>query len=142
MGTRLDPLTRVTNKHLLPVYDKPMIFYPLLSLAEAGIQEIMMIVGGNSIGDFLELLGDGSDFNVKLTYRYQQKAGGIAHALGLAEEFAGDEQVCVFLGDNILEDSLSPFVKSFSSNTEAHAMILLKKVDDPQNFSLPTLPTQ
>lgn len=139
MGTRLSPLTRVTNKHLLPVYDKPMIFYPLLSLAEAGIREVMIVVGGNSIGDFLELLGDGSDFNVKLTYRYQQKAGGIAHALGLAEDFAGGDKLCVYLGDNILEDSLKPFMKSFSDGEENHAMILLKEVADPQRFGVATL---
>ncbi len=138
MGTRLDPLTRVTNKHLLPVYNKPMIFYPLLSLAEAGIEEVLIVVGGNSIGDFLELLGDGSDFNVKLTYKYQQKAGGIAHALALAENFAAKDNVCVFLGDNILEDNLSPFVKSFSSSGK-DAMILLKEVDDPQRFGVATL---
>lgn len=139
MGTRLDPLTRVTNKHLLPVYNKPMIFYPLLSLAEAGIKEIMIVVGGNSIGDFLELLGDGKDFGVKLTYRYQQTAGGIAHALGLAKDFVGNEKVCVVLGDNILEDSIAPQVKTFSASTICQAMILLKEVDDPGRFGVATL---
>lgn len=139
MGTRLDPLTRVTNKHLLPVYNKPMIFYPILSLAEAGITEIMIVVGGNSIGDFLELLGDGKDFGVKLTYRYQQTAGGIAHALGLAQSFAGNENVCVVLGDNILEDSIAPHAKMFSASSICQAMILLKEVDDPRRFGVATL---
>lgn len=139
MGTRLDPLTRVTNKHLLPVYNKPMIFYPILSLAEAGITDIMIVVGGNSIGDFLELLGDGKDFGVKLTYRYQQTAGGIAHALGLARDFSENEKVCVYLGDNILEDSIAPHVKTFSASSICQAMILLKEVEDPGRFGVATL---
>src|SRR3989338_2673396 len=102
MGTRLDPLTRVTNKHLLPVYDKPMIFYPIETLASAGVEEILIVVGGNSVGDFLVLLGDGREFGVRLTFKYQEKAGGIAHALLLAEDFVGNGSVVVMLGDNIL----------------------------------------
>src|ERR671918_2379550 len=101
-GTRLFPLTLVTNKHLLPVYDRPMIFYPLATLADMGVTEAMVVVGGRSVGDVLELLHDGSDFGLDLTYRYQRGALGIAHAIGLAREFAGDDSFCCVLGDNIL----------------------------------------
>lgn len=100
-GTRLKPLTEVTNKHLLPVYDWPMIFYPINTLKSMGVTDICVIVGGNSVGDVVNLCGDGSRFGVKLTYRHQKEAGGIAHALGLARDFAGDEDVLVILGDNI-----------------------------------------
>src|SRR5215210_1696418 len=104
-GMRLDPLTRIFNKHLLPVYDKPMIFHPLQSLVKAGITEIMVVTGGNNAGDFLKLLGNGREFGLKhLNYTYQQGEGGIADALRLAEHFADGESICVILGDNIIEN--------------------------------------
>ena len=101
-ATRLFPLTIVTNKHLLPIYDRPMIYYPLDTLAGMGIREVMVIVGGKSVGDIVELLGDGRHFGLDLTYRYQRGALGIAHAIGLARDFIGDDAFCVVLGDNIL----------------------------------------
>ena len=101
-ATRLFPLTIVTNKHLLPIYDRPMIYYPLDTLAGMGIREVMVIVGGKSVGDIVELLGDGRHFGLDLTYRYQRGALGIAHAIGLARDFIGDDSFCVVLGDNIL----------------------------------------
>src|SRR6266849_5492640 len=106
-GSRLYPLTRVTNKHLLPVYDKPMIFYPLQTLVDAGIDDILIVTGGNSAGDFLRLLRNGNDFGLRqLNFAYQEGEGGIADALRLAEPFAGGEKVCVILGDNIIENSV------------------------------------
>ena len=101
-ATRLDPLSRVTNKHLLPVYDRPMIFYPIETLRGMGIREVMVVLGGRSIGDIVELLADGAEFGLDLTYRYQRGALGIAHAIGLARDFVGDDTFCVVLGDNIL----------------------------------------
>jgi glucose-1-phosphate thymidylyltransferase len=103
-GSRLLPLTKVTNKHLLPVYDKPMIFYPIECMAKAGIDEVLLVTGGNNAGDFIRLLGNGREFGLKnLNYTYQDGAGGIAQALGLAEHFAGGDSICLILGDNILE---------------------------------------
>jgi len=108
LGTRLLPLTKVTNKHLLPIYDRPMIYYPIQALANAGIQEIMLVTGGNSAGDFLKLLGNGKDFGLKrLNYSYQEGEGGIADALRLAEHFVDGEPVCVILGDNIIEGNIT-----------------------------------
>lgn len=134
-GTRLFPLTLVTNKHLLPVYDRPMIFYPLAALREMGVREAMIVVGGRSIGDILELLHDGSGVGVDLTYRYQRGALGIAHAIGLARDFAGDEPFAVILGDNILHGSLREFADHFvASGAEAGAV--LKEVDEPQRFGV------
>ena len=101
-GSRLDPLTRVTNKHLLPIYDRPMIFYPLETLRDMGITDVMVVLGGKSIGDIVELLGDGGEFGLSLTYRYQREPLGIAQAIGLARDFVGDDTCCVVLGDNIL----------------------------------------
>lgn len=134
LGSRLSPLTKVTNKHLLPVYNKPMIYYPILTLKEAGITDILIVVGGNSIGDFLELLGGGEDFGVRLTYKYQSKAGGIAHALLLAEDFVEDK-VAVILGDNILEKSIRAYADKFRKSSGG-AMVLLKEVPDPQRFGV------
>ena len=106
-GSRLNPLTRVTNKHLLPIYDKPMVYYPIQTLVNAGIEEILLVTGGKNAGDFLRLLGNGRDFGLKhLNYTYQEGEGGIAEALGLAEFFAGEESVCVVLGDNIIENNI------------------------------------
>jgi glucose-1-phosphate thymidylyltransferase len=114
LGTRLLPLTKVTNKHLLPVYDRPMIYYPLQTLVNAGIQEIMLVTGGNSAGDFLRLLGNGKDFGLKrLNYSYQEGEGGIADALALAEHFADGQPVCVMLGDNIIEGNIVAAARSF-----------------------------
>ncbi len=135
-GTRLDPLTRVTNKHLLPVYDLPMIYYPIRSLVEAGIQDILIVTGGESAGDFLKLLGNGADFGLKhLNYTYQEGHGGIAEALGLAEHFVGGDSCVVILGDNILERSISPFLRNYERQGRG-ARIVLKEVDRPERFGV------
>jgi glucose-1-phosphate thymidylyltransferase len=115
-GSRLSPLTRVTNKHLLPIHDKPMVYYPIQTLVNAGIEEILLVTGGNSAGDFLRLLGNGSDFGLKhLNYTYQDGNGGIAEALGLAEYFAAGQKICVILGDNIIENNICHAVDGFRS---------------------------
>ncbi|MBD0305021.1 MAG: NTP transferase domain-containing protein [Nitrospiraceae bacterium] len=139
LGTRLSPLTRVTNKHLLPVYDRPMIYYPIQTLVNAGIREILLVTGGNSAGDFLKLLGNGKEFGLKhLDYTYQEGEGGIADALRLAEYFADGEPVCVVLGDNIIERNIVRAVASFRDQ-KVGAKILLKEVKDPQRFGVPVL---
>jgi glucose-1-phosphate thymidylyltransferase len=139
LGTRLHPLTKVTNKHLLPVYDKPMIFYPIETLVRAGVKDILLVTGGNSAGDFLRLLGNGKAFGLKhINYTYQEGEGGIAHALSLAEHFAAGEKVVVILGDNILEDDIRPFLVHFDRQKKG-ARILLKKVPDPERFGVPEL---
>lgn len=139
LGTRLLPLTKVTNKHLLPVYDRPMIYYPIQSLANAGIDEIMLVTGGNSAGDFLKLLGNGKEFGLKrLNYTYQEGEGGIADALRLAEHFADGEPVCVMLGDNIIEGNIALAAEAFRRQQQG-AKILLKEVKDPQRFGVPVL---
>ena len=139
LGTRLRPLTAVTNKHLLPVYDQPMIYYPIQTLVNAGIQDIMIVTGGNSAGDFLKLLGNGKAFGLKhLNYTYQEGEGGIAAALALVEHFAAGEPVCVVLGDNIIENNICKAVRSYR-HQGGGAKILLKKVDDPQRFGVPEL---
>ncbi len=134
-GSRLFPLTLVTNKHLLPVYDRPMIYYPLLALREMGCEEVMVVVGGRSVGDILELLHDGSDIGLNLTYRYQRGALGIAHAIGLAREFAGTDPIAIVLGDNILRGELRPFADEFASG-DAQAGAVLKEVPDPERFGV------
>src|SRR5580704_14249062 len=135
-GSRLDPLTRVTNKHLLPIYDKPMIYYPIQTLVNAGIDEILLVTGGKSAGEFLRLLGNGRDFGLKhLHYTYQEGEGGIAAALGLAEYFAGGEPICVVLGDNIIENNIRQAVESFKAQSVG-AKILLKEVVDAQRFGV------
>ena len=122
LGTRLRPLTKVTNKHLLPIYDKPMIYYPLETLCQAGITEIMIVTGGNSAGDFLRLLGNGREFGLKhIDYTYQEGEGGIADALRLCEHFADNDRICVILGDNILQDDIAPFRKRFEAQRERRA---------------------
>ena len=114
LGSRLFPLTKITNKHLLPVYDRPMIYYPIQTLVEAGIDEILIVTGGNKAGDFLQLLGNGKEFGLKhLNYTYQQGEGGIAEALSLAEDFADGSPIAVILGDNIIEKSIASAVKRF-----------------------------
>lgn len=136
LGARLLPLTKVTNKHLLPVYNQPMIFYPLQKLIQAGIKDIMIVTGGNNAGDFLRLLGNGKDFGLKrLHYTYQEGEGGIAEALGLTEEFAEGERITVILGDNLFEDDITPFVKSFQQQKNG-AKILLKEVSYPERFGV------
>jgi glucose-1-phosphate thymidylyltransferase len=138
-GSRLDPLTRVTNKHLLPVYDKPMIYYPIQTLVNAGIHEILLVTGGKNAGDFLRLLGNGREFGLKhLDYTYQEGEGGIAQALSLAEYFADGEPICVVLGDNIIENNICRAVQRFREQGDG-AKILLKEVPDAQRFGVPEL---
>lgn len=132
-GSRLHPLTRITNKHLLPVFDKPMIFYPIETMVLAGITEIMVVTGGNHAGEFLPLLGNGAEFGAKLQFSYQAKAGGIAEALGLCEQFVDGDQVVVMLADNILGRSIAPYVDNFRGQTSG-ARILLKKMEDPAHL--------
>ena len=131
-GSRLYPLTKVTNKHLLPVYDRPMIFYPLQTLLDAGINEILVVSGKGHAGHFLELLGSGSDWGARFTYEIQDEAGGIAQALGLAEDFADNEDVAVVLGDNIFQDDASGAVQAF----EVGGHIFLKRVEDAHRFGV------
>jgi glucose-1-phosphate thymidylyltransferase len=139
LGTRLRPLTSVTNKHLLPIYDRPMVYYPIQTLVNAGIDDIMIVTGGNSAGDFLKLLGNGKAFGLKhLNYTYQEGEGGIADALSLAEHFAHGEPICVVLGDNIIEGNIRKAVDGFKQQGEG-AKIILKKVPDPQRFGVPEL---
>lgn len=136
LGTRLLPMTRVTNKHLLPVYDRPMIYYPIQQLVHAGVRDILIVTGGDSAGDFLKLLRNGADFGLdQLRYAYQEGEGGIADALGLAAFFAGGEPVAVILGDNIFQDSLADAVGAFRRDPNG-AMILLKEVEDPERFGV------
>ena len=136
-GSRLSPLTRVTNKHLLPVYDKPMIYYPLQTLVDAKIEDILIVTGGNNAGDFLRLLRNGRDFGLKqLNFAYQEGEGGIADALRLAEPFAAGEKICVILGDNIMENSVRGAKEKFEEQKEG-GLILLKKVPDPERFGVP-----
>jgi glucose-1-phosphate thymidylyltransferase len=138
-GSRLNPLTRVTNKHLLPIYDKPMVYYPIQTLVNAGIHEILLVTGGKSAGDFLRLLGNGRDFGLKhLNYTYQEGEGGIAEALGLAEYFAGGEPICVVLGDNVIENNICASVKNFESQKNG-AKLLLKEVPDAHRFGVAEL---
>jgi glucose-1-phosphate thymidylyltransferase len=137
LGTRLRPLTKVTNKHLLPVYDRPMIYYPLETLGRAGIGEIMIVTGGNSAGDFLRLLGNGAELGfANISYAYQEGERGIADALRLCEHFAAGQRVVVVLGDNILQDDISPYVSRFEEQRSG-ARILIKEVDDAQRFGVP-----
>ena len=139
LGTRLRPLTSVTNKHLLPVYDQPMIYYPIQALVNAGITDIMVVTGGSSAGDFLRLLGNGKAFGLKhLNYAYQEGEGGIADALSLVEHFAADAPVCVVLGDNIIEGNILHAVNAYRAQGSG-AKIILKKVPDPQRFGVPRL---
>lgn len=136
LGSRLAPLTRITNKHLLPVYDKPMIYYPIEALIKAGITDILIVTGGNHAGDFLRLMGNGKDFGLRhLNYTYQEGEGGIADALSLAEYFADGEPVCVILGDNIIERNIIKAVRDFREQ-KTGAKILLKEVPDPERFGV------
>lgn len=139
LGKRLYPLTKITNKHLLPVYDKPMIFYPLQTLINAGIDDILIVTGGNHAGDFLRLLANGKEFGLKhVNYTYQEGEGGIADALALAEHFSDYEKIVVVLGDNVIEGSIVQAVKDFRKQKEG-AKILLKEVSDPERFGVPEI---
>lgn len=135
-GSRLLPLTRVTNKHLLPVGDQPMIYYPLKTLVEAGIDEVLIVLGGESVGDFVRLLGDGSEFGLSILYYvHQSRADGIAGALRLAERFVGNEPFVVMLGDNIVDRTIRPYVRKFSADPGS-ARVILKKVSAPERFGV------
>ena len=136
LGSRLDPLTRITNKHLLPVYDKPMIYYPIGTLVNAGISDILIVTGGQNAGDFLRLLGNGREFGLKhLNYTYQEGEGGIAEALDLAEHFSEGERLCVMLGDNIIEGNINDAVAEFRKQPQG-ARVLLKAVEDAERFGV------
>ena len=135
-GSRLYPLTKVTNKHLLPIGFKPMIYYPIEKLTEAGIEEILIVTGTEHMGDVVNLLGSGSEFNCRFTYKVQDEAGGIAQALGLAENFAGTEPMTVILGDNIFEAGIGKAIQNYPGSG---AQILIKKVQDPGRFGVPVL---
>jgi glucose-1-phosphate thymidylyltransferase len=135
-GSRLYPLTKITNKHLLPVYDKPMIYYPIQTLVDAGIRDLLIVTGGRNSGDFLRLLANGKEFGLKhINYTYQEGEGGIAEALALAEHFAEGEKICVILGDNIIEGSIRESVESFTRQDRG-AKILLKEVSDAGRFGV------
>ncbi len=135
-GSRLLPLTKITNKHLLPIFNKPMIYYPIETLVEAGIQDVLVVTGGRNAGDFLRLLGNGKEFGLKhMNYAYQEGEGGIAEALALAEHFAEGNKVCVVLGDNIIERSIKHAVDDFKQQ-ERGAKVLLKQVHDAERFGV------
>jgi glucose-1-phosphate thymidylyltransferase len=139
LGSRLYPLTKITNKHLLPVYNRPMIYYPIQTLVDTGITEILIVTGGKKAGDFLELLGNGKEFGLKhLNYMYQEGEGGIAAALSLAEYFIEDDTVCVILGDNVYEKSVRQSAAEFSQRGHG-AKIHLKRVENPQRFGVPII---
>jgi len=139
LGKRLYPLTKITNKHLLPVYNKPMIYYPIEALIDAGIEDIMIVTGGNFAGDFLQLLGNGREFGLKdLHYTYQEGEGGIADALSLAEHFVEEDRCIVILGDNIFEKSIKSYVERYKRQEEG-AKIIIKEVPDPQRFGVPVI---
>ncbi len=136
LGKRLSPLTKISNKHLLPVYDKPMIYYPIQTLVDAGIKDILIVTGGNHAGEFLRLLGNGKEFGLKhINYTYQEGEGGIAEALKLAEHFSRGDKIVVILGDNIIEKNIKKPVAEFRKQSKG-ARILLKKVEDPERFGV------
>lgn len=137
LGSRLYPLTKITNKHLLPVYNEPMVYYPIRKLVEAGIRDIQLVTGGQNAGDFLRLLGNGEEFGLRqFNYAYQVGEGGIADALRLAEPFADGSSLCVILGDNIIEGSIAPIAEAYRKQGRG-AHIVLKEVPDPQRFGVP-----
>lgn len=137
-GSRLYPLTKVTNKHLLPVGKYPMIFHPVYKLKQAGLTDILIVTGKEHMGDVVSLLGSGSDLGVSFTYKVQDEAGGIAQALGLAEQFVGEDQMVVILGDNVFADDISPYVSNFCDQQKG-AKILIQHVEDPKRFGVPEL---
>ncbi len=136
LGTRLYPLTKITNKHLLPVYDQPMIYYPIQTLVKAGITDIMIVTGGNHAGDFLQLLGNGKEFGLNgIRFAYQEGEDGIASALSLARHFVGNDRFCTILGDNIIEDDIRPQVQQFAAG-DLGAYLFLKEVEDAHRFGV------
>lgn len=135
-GSRLYPLTKVTNKHLLPVARKPMIYYPIEKLTQAGVEEILVVTGTEHMGAVVQLLGSGKDYGCRFTYKVQDEAGGIAQALGLAENFIGQDRMCVILGDNVFEDDITAAVQRFASAPEGSAHVFLKRVPDPSRFGV------
>lgn len=134
-GSRLHPLTKTTNKHLLPVGDRPMVYYPIERLCEAGITDILVVTGVHHVGAIVNQLGSGAEFGCRFTYKVQDRAGGIAEALGLAEDFAGGGRVAVVLGDNVFSDGLGPHLASWRASGKG-AMVLLKEVSDPERFGV------
>jgi glucose-1-phosphate thymidylyltransferase len=138
-GTRLMPLTKVTNKHLLPVGDKPMIFHSLEKVREAGIRDVLVVTGIDHMGDIVRLIGSGSDFNLSVTYRVQDKPDGIAGALDLARDFVGDSKFVVILADNIFRSSIAKHARKFSDSRPGSCMLLLKEVENPQRFGVATV---
>src|SRR3954451_14351840 len=136
-GSRLFPLTKITNKHLLPIYDRPMIYYPIQCLVDAGIRDILIVTGGRNSGDFLRLLANGKQWGLNhINYTYQEGEGGIADALSLAEHFADGQKICVVLGDNIFENGIRPVVAGYPGSG---ARVLLAEVDDPERFGVPEI---
>ncbi len=138
-GSRLSPLTKVTNKHLLPVYDEPMIYKVIKTLTNSGINDITIVLGGESVGDFIKLLGDGSEFDANFNYVYQQRSGGIAEALYLTEKIVKGHKVAVILGDNIFEDSFKAEVQAFENSNDHDCCLFLKDVEDPKRFGVAEL---
>jgi glucose-1-phosphate thymidylyltransferase len=139
LGTRLLPLTKITNKHLLPVYDRPMVYYPVEKLVQAGVREVMVVTGGESAGDFLRLLENGREFGLRrIHYTYQQGSGGIAAALALAEDFVDGDRLVAILGDNLFQEDLTPYARRFERQ-ERGARILLRAVDEPERFGVATI---
>src|ERR671937_1815064 len=133
-GSRLHPLTRITNKHLLPLHDRPMVTYAIEALVNAGIEEMMLVTGGTHAGEFFRLLGNGHEHGIdRLFYAYQEEAGGIAEALGLAERFGAGDRILVMLADNVVEQSLGPTVENFDAQASG-ARIVLSRIDDPQHL--------
>lgn len=135
LGSRLYPLTKATNKHLLPVGREPMLYHPIRQMVSAGIHDILTITSTDHMGDVVQCLGSGEDFDCKLTYKVQEEAGGIAHALALAEDYAGSDRICVMLGDNIFEYSIEPYVIAFRNQKEG-ARVLIKEVGDPERYGV------
>ncbi len=138
-GSRLAPLTRVTNKHLLPVYNEPMIFKVIKTLTNSGIEDIIIVLGGESVGDFVRLLGDGSEFGANISYVYQQQAGGIAEALYLTRKIVKGHKIAVILGDNIFEDSFQSEIQEFEFSNSFQCFLFLKEVNDPERFGVAEL---
>jgi glucose-1-phosphate thymidylyltransferase len=135
-GVRLRPLTEITNKHLLPIYDEPMIYKVIKTLTSSGISDILIVLGGESVGEFVKLLGSGKNFKAKFTYVYQDGAGGIAEALNLAKAFIGQDDLAVILGDNIFENDVKQHVQDFSNDSNAECYLFLKEVPDPKRFGI------
>ena len=133
-GSRLSPLTKVTNKHLLPVYDEPMIYKVIKTLTNSGIKDITIVLGGESVGDFVRLLGNGNEFNANINYVYQQQAGGIAEAIYLTEKIVKGHKVAVILGDNIFENTFKSEIKLFEDSNDFQCYLFLKDVNDPERF--------